>query len=225
MILAAGRGERMRPLTDVQPKPLLCVGGKPLIEYHIEKLVAAGVTDIVVNAAWLTEQLASFVGDGSRFGACIQLSPETTALETAGGIRQALPLLGPEPFIVVNGDVWTDYDVKRLLGDDYRGRLAHLVLVANPPHHRAGDFALNSSGRLDLQAIPRYTYSGLGVFSPQLFAGLPKGPAALAPLLRAQLARVSGEVYCGAWFDVGTPERLAEVDNHLTRETSQEPVL
>jgi len=222
MILAAGRGERMRPLTDACPKPLLCVAGKPLIEYHIDKLVAAGVDDIVVNAAWMQERLVSHLGDGARFGGRIQVSCEREALETAGGIRQALPLLGKEPFLLVNGDVWTDYDFPALLRAEYRQVLAHLVLVPNPEHHPDGDFALAASGMLDLHVSPRYTYAGLAVMAPALFAGLPEGRAPLAPLLRAQAHRVSGEVYRGRWCDVGTPERLEQLNTQVVNEMSQE---
>lgn len=224
MILAAGRGERMRPLTDTCPKPLLWVAGKPLIAHHIEKLVAAGVDDIIVNAAWLSERLIDYLGDGSRFGVRIHVSCEHQALETAGGIRQALPLLGDRPFILVNGDVWTDYlfgDLPPTLANNV---LAHLVLVPNPQHHPSGDFALSGRGMLDLHASPRYTYAGLALMSPRLFAGLPEGRAPLAPLLRAQSDQVSGEVFRGRWCDVGTPERLAQLDARLANEPNQEPV-
>ncbi len=219
MILAAGRGERMRPLTDHLPKPLLEVGGKPLIVWHIERLVSAGITEIVVNHAHLGRKLIDALGDGSAFGASIRWSAEPAgALETAGGIAHALPLLGQEPFIVVNGDVWCDADIPALaraagtLTPD--GLRAHLLLVANPPHHPGGDFALRDD-RVSDEGTERLTFSGIAAYHPLLFSGLdPDAPAKLAPLLRAQmqLNRVSGARHGGYWFDVGTPQRLAEVD-------------
>jgi len=221
MILAAGRGERMRPLTDAVPKPLLPAGGKPLIVWHIERLAAAGFQDIVVNHAWLGEQIEQALGDGSRWGVRLRYSAEGRALETAGGIRQALPLLGEAPFLVINGDIWTDWDpsaaraaAQTLERDE---RLAWLVLVDNPDHHPEGDFHLGADGLVRDQE-PRLTFAGIGVYRPELFASLPAGePAKLAPLLRAAMAegRVGGSRHPGRWTDVGTPERLARLDASL----------
>jgi len=217
MILAAGRGERMRPLTDRTPKPLLPAGGKPLIQYHVEALVAGGFTELVVNHAHLGAQIERFLGDGRRFGARVRYSSESPALETGGGIRRALPLLGEAPFLVVNGDIWTDYPFGRLQCEP--DGLARLVLVENPPHHPRGDFALEA-GRVRTDAVPRLTYSGIGLYRPELFADTPSGPFPLAPLLRQAAAdgAVSGERYRGGWVDVGTPERLRALDAALRRE-------
>lgn len=219
MILAAGRGERLRPLTLHTPKPLVRVGDKPLIEYHLDALVAAGITDIVINHAWLGEQIVAHLGDGQRFGARIQYSAEGEPLETGGGIFRALPLLGEEPFLLVNGDIWTDYDVGRVRLAE--GDLAHLVLVDNPAHHPAGDFALRQ-GRIVDAGEGRLTYSGISVLHPDLFAGCAPGAFKLAPLLRAAMAtgRVGGELLRGRWVDVGTHERLAEVDALLASASS-----
>ncbi|WP_338615990.1 N-acetylmuramate alpha-1-phosphate uridylyltransferase MurU [Pigmentiphaga sp. CHJ604] len=221
MILAAGRGERMRPLTDTTPKPLLPAGGKPLIVWHIERLARAGLRDIVVNHAWLGARIEEALGDGSRWGVRVRHSSEATALETAGGIRQALPLLGDEPFLVINGDIWTDWDpalAQAAAGDLSRqDRLAWLVLVDNPAHHPTGDFHLAPCG-LVRDGDPRLTFAGIGVYQPALFAGLPAGePARLAPLLRAAMARgqVGGMHHRGRWTDVGTPQRLADLDASL----------
>lgn len=229
MILAAGRGERMRPLTDHLPKPLLAVGGKPLIVWHIERLVAAGIRDLVINHAHLGHMLVEALGDGSAFGARIEWSAETQgALETAGGIAHASALLGDAPFIVINGDIWCDADIGALreaaLTLRADARLAHLVLVANPQHHPDGDFALRDGLVLDA-ASGRHTFSGIAAYHPQLFHGLPAGqPARLAPLLRSAMraSRVSGTLHEGLWFDVGTPERLAEVDA-IARSQSSPP--
>ncbi|EKF74644.1 nucleotidyltransferase family protein [Alcanivorax hongdengensis A-11-3] len=217
MILAAGYGKRMRPLTDHTPKPLLQAGGKALIEYHIEKLRDAGIESLVINSGWLGDRLADALGDGSRYGIAIAWSHEGTPLETAGGIRHALPLLGDQPFVLVNGDIWTDFDFAPLLAP--RRDPVHLVLVNNPEHHREGDFHLTEGGRLRDNGDPRLTYAGIGRFDPALFADLPEGEAKLAPLLRAAMAEdaVSGEHHTGQWWDVGTPERLAELDRLLTR--------
>jgi len=227
MILAAGRGERMRPLTDHLPKPLLSVGGKPLIVWHIERLAAAGLPEIVINHAHLGDKLVESLGDGSRYGVKIQWSPEPPgALETAGGIAQALPLLDPNgrnaPFLLINGDVYCDWNVglatKRaaMLGDD----LAYLVLVPNPPHHPHGDFRLDDGRVLDEpDASSKLTYAGIGIYRPELFASLERGkPAKLAPLLREAMHndKVSGECHPRRWEDVGTPERLAALDVELT---------
>lgn len=215
MILAAGRGERMRPLTDTTPKPLLKVGPARLIEYHIDALVAAGLRDIVINVAHLAQQIVDVVGDGSRYGARIRYSREATALETGGGIRHALPLLGDRPFVVVNGDVWTDFPFGRLGEPD---GLAHLVLVDNPEHHPQGDFRLLPDGHLAADGAPRLTFSGIGVYRPAFFQGCAEGAFPLAPLLREAMAerQISGEHYCGQWSDIGTPARLAELDSLLS---------
>jgi MurNAc alpha-1-phosphate uridylyltransferase len=222
MILAAGRGERMRPLTDATPKPLLAVGGKPLIVWHIERLVRAGLHDIVINHAWLGEQIEAALGDGRAFGAHIAYSREHCALETAGGIALALPLLGDDPFLVVNADVFTDLDFAVLAGAELGDALAHLVLIDNPPHHPGGDFAL-SQGRVTEDGADKLTFSGIGLYRPQLFAGIPRGGRApLAPLLRDAMrgGRVTGRHYRGRWTDVGTAERLAELDATLRREAA-----
>ncbi len=215
MILAAGRGERMRPLTDRIPKPLLPVGGRPLIEYHLVALAEAGFTEVVINHAWLGEQIERALGDGRRWGVAIRYSPEPPGgLETAGGIIHALPLLGPAPFLVVNGDVWCNYPFARLPKEP--AGLAHLVLVDNPPHHPQGDFALVGD-RVEAEGEQRFTYGGIAVLRPELFAGSPPGRLPLAPLLRKamSLGRVSGEHFEGDWYDVGTPDRLNEVNERM----------
>ncbi|NEV63158.1 N-acetylmuramate alpha-1-phosphate uridylyltransferase MurU [Thiorhodococcus minor] len=216
MILAAGRGERMRPLTDHTPKPLLQAGGKPLIRYHIERLAAAGIRDLVINHAHLGEQIEQALGDGSQFGVRIRYSPEAEALETGGGIFKALPLLGGAPFLVVNGDVWTDIDPGSLRMAD--GDLAHLVLVDNPPHNPSGDFALTGD-RVQPSGSPKLTFSGIGVYDPKLFAGCRPGAFPLAPLLREAMAqgKAGGQHHRGQWLDIGTPERLAELDRSLSQ--------
>ena len=221
MILAAGRGERMRPLTDTCPKPMLKVGGRPLIVWHLEKLAAAGFDEVVINHAHLGHLIEAGLGDGRRFGLRLHYSPEPQALETAGGIRQALAWLGPTPFPVINGDVFTDLDFTRFatIGEQMRlgGLSAWCVLVDNPPHNSRGDFGL-VAGRLLNEAPERLTYSGIGVFDPALFAALAPGARApLAPLLRAAAedGRAGAERLIGRWVDVGTPERLAELDAAL----------
>lgn len=220
MILAAGRGARMRPLTDVTPKPLLKVAGKPLIVWHIENLVRAGIRDLVINHAHLGAQVEASLGDGSRWGARIQYSPESQALETAGGIANALPLLDDEPFAVINGDIFCDYEFghlpERVAALQANGDSAHLVLASNPPQHPDGDFGLHQQRITD--STPRLTFSGIGVYLPGLFAHIPRGSIApLAPLLREQIAlgKVSGEHHSGLWVDVGTPQRLAELDSQV----------
>jgi len=213
MILAAGRGERMRPLTDEVPKPLLKVRGKPLIQWHVERLRAAGFDELVVNVSWLKEQLVDFLGDGSAFGVRIHISEEPPgALETAGGIVQALPLLG-DRFLVVNGDVFTDFDFRSLRALPAGEDLAHLVLVANPEHHARGDFGL-SAGRVVHEAPEQFTFTGIGSYSRSLFENLDRGARKLAPVLRAamQANRVSGQLHDGEWSDVGTMQRLANLD-------------
>lgn len=214
MILAAGRGERMRPLTDNLPKPLLAVGGKPLIVHHIEKLAAAGVTTLVINHAWLGHKLVEALGDGSAFGVQIHWSAEASALETAGGIVQALPLLGPAPFLVINGDTWLDLDYRTLVTQPLGEDLAHLWLVPNPPQHPGGDFSLNA-GRV--QDAPAFTFSGVGLYDPAAFADLSPGARKLAPLLRDWMAqgRVGGSLLAGEWRDIGTVSRLRELDDQL----------
>ena len=252
MLLAAGRGERMRPLTDHTPKPLLEVAGKPLIVWHIENLVRAGIREIVINHAHLGTQIEKTLGDGSQFGARIQYSPEASALETAGGIANALPLLLPppaggrgaitsdlagvvgqpsrvasssirgdgEPFAVINSDIFCDYDFARLperaAALQTNSDAAHLVLVNNPTQHPDGDFGLHQHRITD--KTPRLTFSGIGIYQPSLFINIPRGSIApLAPLLRAQIAlgKVSGEHHQGFWVDVGTPQRLAELDRQV----------
>ncbi|RWT79930.1 N-acetylmuramate alpha-1-phosphate uridylyltransferase MurU [Aeromonas caviae] len=214
MILAAGRGERMRPLTDLLPKPLLAAGGKPLIVHHIEKLKAAGVTNLVINHAWLGHKLVAALGDGSALGVSIHWSAEESALETAGGIVQALPLLGSEPFLVINGDTWLDLDYRALVSQPLGEDLAHLWLVPNPPQHPQGDFSLQAGRVLDTPAL---TFSGVGLYHPAAFAGLPCGARKLAPLLRDWMAqgRVGGSLLAGEWRDIGTVDRLRELDEKL----------
>jgi MurNAc alpha-1-phosphate uridylyltransferase len=215
MILAAGKGERLRPLTLHTPKPLVRAGGVPLIEYHLRALKRAGFTDVVINHAWLGQQIEDYLGDGQRLGLNIAYSPEGEPLETGGGIFRALPLLGDEPFLVVNGDIWTDCDFAPLK-TPIKG-LAHLVLVDNPLHHPTGDFALVGGEVRDDASLSRLTYSGIAVLHPQLFAGCSAGAFKLAPLLRDAMGkgRVTGEHFTGRWVDVGTHERLAEVEQML----------
>lgn len=222
MILAAGRGERMRPLTDHTPKPLLTAGGRRLIEYHLLALAAAGIDEIVINHAHLGGQIEAVLGDGERYGVSIHYSPEDIALETGGGIFHALPLLGTAPFLVVNGDIWCDYPFARLRALEVRRGGAHLVLVPNPPQHPAGDFLLRDGlvGDAERGEGGRLTFSGIGLYHPSLFEGCPAGPFALAPLLRRAMAagRVSGERFAGDWFDIGTPERLQQLDTLLRQQ-------
>lgn len=215
MILAAGRGERLRPLTDFTPKPLLDAGGRPLIVHHLEALRAAGIREVVINLAHLGEKICAALGDGSAFGLTIAYSREPEgALETGGGILQALSLLGKGPFVVVNGDVWTNYPFSRLPVSP--PGLAHLVLVDNPPQHPEGDFALLGE-RVMSNGTPLLTFSGISVLRPELFAQCAPGRFPLTPLLRQAMAQgqVSGEHYGGAWFDIGTPQRLAWLDAEL----------
>ncbi|WP_369958636.1 N-acetylmuramate alpha-1-phosphate uridylyltransferase MurU [Pseudomonas benzenivorans] len=213
MILAAGKGERLRPLTLHTPKPLVRVAGVPLIEYHLRALATAGFTEVVINHAWLGRQIEDHLGDGERFGLDLRYSAEGEPLETGGGILQALPLLGDAPFLVVNGDIFTDYpfaELRRPLTG-----LAHLVLVDNPAHHPVGDFCLEGDRVRDArEGQSSLTYSGIALLSPGLFAGCRPGAFKLAPLLRNAMAagRVSGESYSGRWVDVGSHERLAEVE-------------
>jgi MurNAc alpha-1-phosphate uridylyltransferase len=234
LVFAAGRGERMRPLTDATPKPLLRAGGKPLIAWHLERLAAIGVRDVVVNTSWLAAQFPEVLGDGARWGLRIRYSFEGDApLETGGGMLNALPLLGDDaPFLLVNGDVWTDFDFARLPREP--AGLSHLVMVDPPAHASRGDFALDAQGLLHADGPARLTYSGIGVYRPQLLGGWrestgdvdtgaegkPKFP--LAPILRARMAdgSITGEHHRGRWTDVGTPERLADLDAQLRTEPS-----
>jgi MurNAc alpha-1-phosphate uridylyltransferase len=217
MLLAAGKGERMRPLTDATPKALLPVAGKPVVARLIERLAAAGFGELVLNHAHLGWMIEEQLGDGARFGVRIRYSHEPEALETAGGIAQALPLLGEAPFAAVNADLHTDFPFARLRAALDGDALAHLVLVDNPLHHPAGDFAL-ADGRVANTGAPMLTFSGIGVYRPALFAGIASGARApLAPLLRdaAARGRLTGERFGGRWLDVGTPERLAALDAEL----------
>lgn len=212
MLLAAGRGERLRPLTDHTPKPLLAVRGKPLIIWHLERLARGGVREVVINLSWLGEQIRAALGNGERWGLTIHYSDEgPVALETGGGIFRALQWLGAEPFVLVNGDVFTDLDYTRLLLPASSD--AHLVLVPNPAHHPAGDFALHGAA-ISERGAPRYTYSGLAVFRPDFFAGCSDGRFPLLPLLRRAIAAgsLSGQLHEGLWTDVGTVDRLAALN-------------
>jgi N-acetyl-alpha-D-muramate 1-phosphate uridylyltransferase len=219
MLLAAGRGERMRPLTDSCPKPLLQVAGKPLIGWHLQRLALAGIREVVINLSWLGEMIAASVGDGSGFGLAVQYSREPwPALETGGGLLQALPLLGTGPFLLVNGDVFTDIDFAalRIAPAD----LAQLVLVPNPAHHQQGDFWLSGQGRIVAEeAGERLTYSGVALLRPELFAGAQPGRFPLLPwLLRARdSGKLGGQRHGGEWLDIGTPQRLAQLDARLRR--------
>lgn len=222
MILAAGRGERLRPLTDKTPKPLIQAGPKRLIEYLIENLVAAGFDDLIINYAHLGDQFPATLGDGSRYQARIQYSPEIEGgLETAGGIIQALPLLGDEPFLVVNGDIWTDFDFKslrqfRLAAD----KLCHLIMVNNPPHNPAGDFAVSGDGNLDFEGTEKWTFSGIAIYDPALFKGLSSEKRPLKPLFEQaiQQQQATAEVYAGEWSDIGTIERLQALEQQLAKQ-------
>ncbi|GFZ76072.1 nucleotidyltransferase [Pseudohongiella nitratireducens] len=227
MVLAAGQGRRMLPLTETVPKPLLEVAGCPLIEWQIQSLARAGVRDLVVNLHYLGEAIQARLGNGEHLGVSIEYSTEDVLLETAGGINQALPLLGEAPFIICNGDVWTDFDYQKLASLSLPdGQLAHLVLVPNAKHHPGGDFWLDQEGMLssvrpnevENTCLGKYTYAGIALLSPALFAGLPSGPQPLAPLLRQAMDAgcVSGQLFQGQWVDVGTPERLAQLNRQQT---------
>ncbi|MBE0365305.1 hypothetical protein PULV_a2076 [Pseudoalteromonas ulvae UL12] len=214
MILAAGRGKRMMPLTAEQPKPMLKVNDRPLLDYHLSCLKAAGVTDVVINLAWCGDVIRAFCQQGQKWGLDIQYSPEPPeGLETAGGIIQALPLLGEEPFIVINGDVFTDYDAHSLIQLQIDPGHAHLVLIENPEHNPSGDFSL-SHGMVKSEGEVCHTFAGIAVYHPTFFTGLSAEFRPLAPLLREKMAhnQVTGELYLGQWVDVGTPERLAQLD-------------
>lgn len=225
MILAAGRGERMRPLTDTTPKPLLKAGEKTLIEHHIARLTAAGIENIVINLHWLGEQIEQAIGDGSRYGVAIEYSKENPLLETAGGITNALPILlknNQEAFLVVNGDVWCDFDFsiftrhpeQLLMPDD----LAALVMVNNPEHHPEGDFLLSANRLVETGHGTKLTYSGIGLYRPEMFADLPIQPAPLGPILREWIAgeRIAGIHHQGEWSDIGTPQRLQQLNEVLS---------
>ena len=213
MILAAGRGERMRPLTDHTPKPLLRVGEETIIEHTINQLVSAGFNDIIINHAYLGELIEEYLGNGRRYGATISYSPEgNQGLETAGGIINALPLLGEDVFLVVNGDIATNFpfaELKNITVD-----LAHIVLVDNPEHHRLGDFCLDMLAKVSLNCAEKFTFSGIGLYHPELFSNIPRGSRKLGHLLREAILnqRVSGQHFSGFWMDIGTPERLQELD-------------
>jgi MurNAc alpha-1-phosphate uridylyltransferase len=211
MILAAGRGERLRPLTDNTPKPLLTVQGKPLIAHHLERLRDAGITQIIVNTSWLGEKIHAALGDGSRWGVHVSFSYEgPEPLETGGGILKAMPLLGRETFLVVNGDIFTDFPFENLKHKLKHGDLAHLVMVSNPSDHLGGDFHLSPLGRLRLAGEPKFTYSGIGVYRPEFFHDCRAGKFPLLPWLQnaMQAERLSGELYLGRWHDVGTDPKL-----------------
>jgi MurNAc alpha-1-phosphate uridylyltransferase len=216
MLLAAGRGERMRPLTLERPKPLLCVGGRPLLDWHLEGLADLGLDEVVINVSWLGEQIVEHAGD-ERFGLKIRYSREDEPLETAGGIVQALPLLGETPFLVVNADIWTNYDRARLAGRTVPPGAARLVLVDNPDHHPDGDFSLDGE-RVRRRAGSTLTFAGLGLYHPQFFAGCAPGRRPLLPLFERAIdaGRLFGEHHRGRWTDVGTPERLARLDTELS---------
>lgn len=224
MVLAAGRGERLRPITDTMPKPMVPVGGRPLIEWHLEALSRCGFREIVINLSWLGERIRTALGDGARYGVHIRYSDEgATALEVGGGVFRALPHLGPGPFLVVNGDTWTDIDFRALAeraeSDSAAAVTARIVLVANPPQHPRGDFALEGE-RVVERENDRLTYSGIGIYRPEFFAGCAPGKFPLAPLLRRAIAagQLAGERHRGEWWDAGTPERLAALDQRLARE-------
>ena len=224
LIFAAGKGERMRPLTEHTPKPLLAAAGKPLVAWHLEKLAALGVSDVVLNISWLADRFEPALGDGAAWGLRLHYSHEgPEPLETGGGMLRALPLLGDAPFLAVNGDIWTDYDFARLPAAP--PGLAHLVMVDNPPQHPRGDFHLRADGVLEASRTPTLTFSGIGLYRPDILRDWRAQPGAdsqpprfkLAPLLIAAMARgeVSGEHHAGRWTDVGTPERLAALDAQL----------
>lgn len=224
IILAAGRGERMRPLSDRMPKPLLRAGSASLIEWQVRRLVAAGIQDIVVNVSHLAEMIVAELGDGERCGARIRYSHEPVALETAGGIAQALPLLGDDAFVAVNGDIYCEYDYSALkaaldrLNREHSDWAAYIVLVDNPAHHMQGDFTLSRDGLVGTAAQERLTFSGIGVYQPSFFGSIAAGSRRpLGPMLHEAAAqqRVHGERFAGRWIDVGTPERLAQLRNAL----------
>ena len=221
MILAAGRGERMRPLTENLPKPMLQAGDQPLLQYHVEALAQAGYTELVINHARFAEHITAWFADGAAFGVNIRYSAEgNSPLGTGGGIKRALPLLGDDPFLVVNGDTWNDFPLETL-NTTLPGH-AHLVLVPNPGHNLNGDFALRD-GEVSESGEPRYTFSGIGVYHPDLFQSIPEHTFPLAPLLRRAMQdhQVTGQLYQGPWFDIGTPARLAELEQYLAQHAGQ----
>ena len=231
MILAAGEGRRMRPLTDAKPKPLLEVAGRPLIEHHIARLSAAGFSEIVVNVSYLGQQLVDFLGNGSQWRVAISISEEQAPLETAGGIIQALPRLGDAPFLLVNSDVFTDYPFAKLRETAPFERGAHVVLVPNPEHHPLGDFALQGDRVVQLPSIETVvgdpmvvTYSGIGVYTPEFFADSAPGRQSLKPLLDEAIAResLSGELHEGMWEDVGTPQRLTTLNQKFPSDSANQ---
>lgn len=225
MILAAGRGERMRPLTETTPKPLLEVGGKPLIVYHLEALSKAGVSEVIVNIAYLGEQIRAYLGDGSRWGLKITYSEEPEPLETAGALLQALPLLGDSPFLLINGDVWTDFPLESLMNSSLDHSLGRLVFVNNPEHNPQGDFIVASKENVPCVqhkdgVQQAYTFSGIGLFSPDIIQRYPD-KRRIFPLREVFAYAIEqelllGQVYAGQWWDIGTPQRLAELDELLS---------
>jgi N-acetyl-alpha-D-muramate 1-phosphate uridylyltransferase len=223
MILAAGLGQRMRPLTDHLPKPLLRLADKPLLQYHLEALGKAGISEIIINLAYLGHKIRDYLGDGSRFGLQVRYSEEPEPLETGGAILKALPLLGDEPFLLINGDVWTDFDFRRLSQHQLPSEVdAHLVLVPNPEFHPNGDFSLDDKGLLvDDPVLPRHTFAGISLIHPRLIRDYPQQRAKfpLVEALRYAIARerISGSIYKGRWSDIGTPERLQRLDNELRK--------
>lgn len=214
MLLAAGRGERLRPLTDHTAKPMIKAGNKPLIEYHLENLYSAGINEVIINTCWKAEKIVEQIGDGSRFGLEVQYSHEPQALETAGGIAKALGLLGQDPFLVISADTWSNLDLALISKPMHT--LAHLLLVSNPSHHPGGDFNLKD-GLLVRLPDSALTYSGIGIFEPALFENLPAPRLALREVLYPAIAKqqISGEILQGDWFDIGTVERLAQLEQHL----------
>jgi MurNAc alpha-1-phosphate uridylyltransferase len=217
MLMAAGRGERLRPITATVPKPLVEVAGKPLIAYHLEALARAGIRHVVINLSWLGERIRTAVGDGERYGLHIAYSDEgSEPLETGGGILRALPLLGPRPFLVVNADIWTDMDFARCMRLDGDAD-ACIVLAPNPMHHPQGDFGVDADGLVVEREGERFTYTGIGVYRPEFFAGCRPGKFPLLPLLKRAIAarRLRGEVFRGEWHDAGSPERLAWLDAYV----------
>ncbi len=219
MILAAGLGKRLRPLTETTPKPLLDVAGKPLLQHHIQRLAAIGIRELVINTSWLAEQIEDYFGDGTDLGVSISWSRESQPLETGGGIAKALPMLGNEPFLLINGDIWTDFPLQKVIDLQLAPELAGwLLLVPNPEHNPEGDFAL-ANNRLSLNNSPRYTFSGLSVLRPQLIADYLAEDASfplrdiLQPAINSNL--IAGEVYTGDWWDVGTVDRYQQLNSHL----------
>ena len=220
MILAAGRGERMRPLTDQIPKPLLEVAGKPLIVWHLEKLAKANFEEVIINHAHLGEMIEAYVGDGSRWNLKITYSREGSPLETAGGIKKALPLIGDQPFLVVNADIYTDFNFAAIKNRNLNDCKGHLVMVKNPKQHPDGDFFLQNN-QIELEGKERLTFSGIAIYQPKIFEDIKIEPVAkLAPILKKLIGAkcISGEAYQGLWFDIGTPERLNEVNLFLKEE-------